>query len=80
MADLDDFEQDDPRCVNCGELEEDCECAGGFEESDDDFDDEDDEDDDDEFFDSSDQFDDDEDEEEDEYNPSMRFQNWLRTH
>lgn len=60
MADLDplpddDFTQEDPRCAECGELEEDCECPDGFEADDEDLDDEDDED----------EFDDDDLEEED---------------
>lgn len=39
MADLDDVEQADPRCKTCGELEEDCECADGFEPEEDEDDD-----------------------------------------
>lgn len=64
MADLDplpadDFAQEDPRCLNCGELEEDCVCPDGFEPDDED------EDDDDDFDDEDDNYEDD-DEEEDE--------------
>jgi hypothetical protein len=68
MADLDpvkddDIEQPDPHCVNCGELEEDCDCEE-FEP--DDVDSGDDDSDDDEFFDEDeDDLDDEDDEEED---------------
>lgn len=64
MAD-DDLTQEDPRCLTCGELEEDCQCPDGFDSDEHAADDEDEDEFDDEDEDEFDDDDLDEDEEED---------------